>query len=68
MIRVGEEFVGRADIVGAYEELRHGEVFVVPWPKQREASLRHRICRVLERAAGKGFVVEVEMGFRVTGV
>jgi hypothetical protein len=48
VIRV-EEFVGRADIAGAYEELRHGEVFVVPWPKQRVASQ---------------FVVEVEMGFR----
>lgn len=63
MIRVGE-FVGRADMAGAYEKLRRGEVFVVPWPKQRVASLRHRICRVLERAVGARFVVEVEMGFR----
>ena len=63
MIQV-DEFVERADIEGAYEELRHGEVFVVPWPKQREASARHRICRVLEREVGLRFVVEVEMGFR----
>ena len=63
MIRV-EEFVDRADIAGAYEELRHGEVFVVPWPKQRVASLHHRIRTVLARAVGARFVVEVEMGFR----
>lgn len=59
-----EEFVGRPDIAGAYEELRHGEVVAVRWPMQREASLRHRIRGVLEGAVGAGYVVEVEMGFR----
>lgn len=59
-----EEFLRLPDPREGHNELHHGEVVVVPPPKWGHQAFQRRLSKLIETAAGEGFVVGVEMAFR----
>jgi Uma2 family endonuclease len=65
LLRV-EEFLKLPDPLEGHNELHHGEVVVMPPPKKGHQRLQNRLQSLLQRLAGGGYVVYMEMAFRPT--